>query len=38
VDFLSGPKPTGTFGEPSDAIAADKQLFGSTRRARWFDR
>jgi sulfide:quinone oxidoreductase len=38
VDFLSGPKPTGTFGEPSDAIAADKQLFGSSRRARWFDR
>ncbi len=38
VDFLSGPKPTGTFGEPSDVIAADKQRFGSSRRARWFGR
>jgi sulfide:quinone oxidoreductase len=38
VDFLSGPKPTGTFGEPSAALAADKQSFGSTRRARWFGR
>ncbi|HEY7830969.1 MAG TPA: FAD-dependent oxidoreductase [Solirubrobacteraceae bacterium] len=38
VDFLSGPKPTGTFGAPSDALAADKQHFGSTRRARWFNR
>ncbi|HEV7937793.1 MAG TPA: FAD-dependent oxidoreductase [Solirubrobacteraceae bacterium] len=38
VDFLSGPKPTGTFGKPSAALAADKQNFGSTRRARWFGR
>jgi len=38
VDFLSGPKPTGTFGEPSDALAADKRHFGSSRRARWFGR
>jgi sulfide:quinone oxidoreductase len=38
VDFLSGPKPTGAFGEPSAALAADKQNFGSTRRARWFGR
>ncbi len=38
VDFLSGPKPTGTFGEPSDALAADKRHFGSHRRARWFGR
>src|SRR6202042_871219 len=29
VDFLSGPKPTGSFGEPSDALAADKRHFGS---------
>ncbi len=36
VDFLSGPKPTGTFGEPSDVLAADKQHFGASRRARWF--
>jgi sulfide:quinone oxidoreductase len=38
VDFLSGPKPTGTFGEPSAALAADKREFGSSRRARWFSR
>lgn len=38
VDFLSGPKPTGVFGEPSEALAADKQRFGSSRRARWFGR
>jgi sulfide:quinone oxidoreductase len=38
VDFLSGPKPTGTFGEPSAALAADKREFGSSRRARWFGR
>jgi sulfide:quinone oxidoreductase len=38
VDFLSGPKPTGSFGEPSDALAAEKQNFGSSRRARWFGR
>ena len=38
VDFLSGPKPTGTYGEPSEALVADKQRFGSSRRARWFHR
>jgi sulfide:quinone oxidoreductase len=36
VDFLSGPKPTGTFHEPSQALVVQKQQFGSTRRARWF--
>jgi sulfide:quinone oxidoreductase len=36
VDFLSGPKPTGTFQEPSNALVAEKQHFGSSRRARWF--
>ncbi len=36
VDFLSGPKPTGTFQPPSDALVAEKERFGSTRRARWF--
>ena len=36
VDFFSGPKPTGTFQEPSTALRAEKQLFGSSRRARWF--
>ncbi|MGC2372239.1 MAG: FAD-dependent oxidoreductase [Solirubrobacteraceae bacterium] len=38
VDFLSGPKPTGTFQEPSDALVAEKRHFGSSRRARWFGR
>jgi len=36
VDFLSGPKPTGTFREPSSALVAEKEHFGSSRRARWF--
>ncbi len=36
VDFLSGPEPTGTFQEPSDELVAEKQRFGSSRRARWF--
>jgi sulfide:quinone oxidoreductase len=37
VDFLSGPRPTGTFKEPSAALATEKDHFGSSRRARWFD-
>jgi sulfide:quinone oxidoreductase len=36
VDFLSAPKPTGTFQAPSAALVAEKRAFGSTRRARWF--
>lgn len=36
VDFLSGPKPTGTFHEPSQELVAQKREFGSSRRARWF--
>lgn len=36
VDFLSGPKPTGTFLEPSAALVREKEQFGSARRARWF--
>lgn len=36
VDFLSGPKPTGAFQAPSAQLVAEKQRFGSTRRARWF--
>jgi sulfide:quinone oxidoreductase len=36
VDFFSGPSPTGTYHEPSVALRADKNLFGSSRRARWF--
>jgi sulfide:quinone oxidoreductase len=38
VDFLSGPTPTGAFQEPSSALVAEKQQFGSSRRARWFNR
>jgi sulfide:quinone oxidoreductase len=37
VDFLSGPKPTGTFQAPSTALVAEKALFGSSRVARWFN-
>ncbi len=36
VDFLGGPKPTGTFQAPSDELVAEKVEFGSSRRARWF--
>ena len=36
VDFLSGPKPTGAYQEPSVALVAEKEHFGSSRRARWF--
>jgi sulfide:quinone oxidoreductase len=36
VDFLSGPKPTGVYQEPSTALVAEKQHFGASRRARWF--
>ena len=38
VTFLTVPKPTGTFTEPSVALAAEKQAFGSTRVRRWFGR
>ncbi|MGH9623954.1 MAG: NAD(P)/FAD-dependent oxidoreductase [Bryobacteraceae bacterium] len=36
VNFLSGPKPTGTFQEPSLALVAEKANFGSSRIQRWF--
>jgi sulfide:quinone oxidoreductase len=36
IDFFSGPKPTGTYYEPNVAMRADKELFGASRRARWF--
>ena len=38
VDFLSGPKPRGTFLEPSAALVAEKAHFGSSRLQRWFGR
>jgi sulfide:quinone oxidoreductase len=37
VDFLSGPRPTGTYQEASVELVAEKEDFGSSRRARWFD-
>jgi sulfide:quinone oxidoreductase len=36
VEFLTGPKPTGTFQEPSQALVAEKAQFGATRVQRWF--
>jgi sulfide:quinone oxidoreductase len=36
IDFLSGPSPTGTFNQPSAALVAEKEHFGSSRRTRWF--
>ena len=36
VDFFSGPSPTGNYYEPSVALRKDKELFGSSRRNRWF--
>ncbi|MBZ9985753.1 hypothetical protein LB572_01440 [Mesorhizobium sp. BH1-1-5] len=36
VDFFSGPAPTGNYYEPSVALRADKEKFGSSRRLRWF--
>ncbi|MCW3030629.1 MAG: FAD-dependent pyridine nucleotide-disulfide oxidoreductase [Solirubrobacterales bacterium] len=38
IDFLSGPSRTGTFNPPSPALVAEKERFGSSRRARWFGR
>lgn len=38
VDFLSGPKPVGTFHGASEALVAEKAYFGSSRIQRWFGR
>jgi sulfide:quinone oxidoreductase len=38
IDFLSGPDRTGVFNPPSAEQMALKESFGSTRRARWFNR
>ncbi len=38
VRFVPGEPPSGTFGEASAAIAADKEAFGSVRVERWFSR
>ena len=36
VDFFSGPKPFGIHQDASEALAIDKEYFGSSRKARWF--
>jgi sulfide:quinone oxidoreductase len=36
IDFLSGPERTGVFNAPSEALVAEKERFGSSRRQRWF--
>jgi sulfide:quinone oxidoreductase len=36
IDFLSGPKPASTYHAPAVSLRGDKDLFGSSRRARWF--
>jgi len=36
VQFLHGPKPTGTFQAPSEALTLEKSDFGASRRRRWF--
>lgn len=36
VDFFSGTKPTGIFNEASEMMVAEKEIFGSSRKARWF--
>ncbi len=36
VDFLSQPSPTGSFLDPSTALAGEKEQFGASRRRRWF--
>ncbi len=36
VDFLTGPSATGIYYQPSDALMAEKEHFGASRRARWF--
>jgi sulfide:quinone oxidoreductase len=36
ANFLGGPAPTATLVGPSRELAAEKEAFASTRRARWF--
>lgn len=37
VDFFSGLAPVGIHHNASEAIATDKERFGASRKARWFD-
>ncbi len=36
IDFLSGPTRTGILKPPTAALVAEKERFGTSRRARWF--
>jgi sulfide:quinone oxidoreductase len=36
VDFFSGPSPKGTHTNATEALVAEKELFASSRKARWF--
>ena len=36
VEFLVGPKPTGSYQPPSGTLKLEKDLFGSSRIHRWF--
>jgi sulfide:quinone oxidoreductase len=36
ANFLGGPSPTATVVGPSEELAAEKEAFAATRRARWF--
>jgi sulfide:quinone oxidoreductase len=38
VNFLSAPKPTGFFVEPSPTLVKEKAEFATSRYARWFGR
>ncbi len=38
ASFLGGPSPTARLIGPSSELAAEKDAFGATRRARWFGR
>jgi sulfide:quinone oxidoreductase len=38
VEFLAGSKPAGTYHAPTSGLRAEKDAFGSTRVARWFNR
>lgn len=37
INILGGPQPTGRFAAPSADIVVEKELFGSSRRSRWFN-
>lgn len=36
VEFLVGPKPTGSYDPPSEKLKAEKEHFGAARLQRWF--